>query len=533
MPELTRPSLDYPAVPLDELLHRAARRWPDRVAITPASQGGPRGGSPAGQGDGSVTFAELDAAADRAAWRIGRLAGGPGHRVAVTTALSADFAAAFFGILRSGNVAVTVNPLNRPEAAIATIARSGAVAAVLTAPLLAAVEAAADLAELASVSLASVSAASASAPAGSAEDAEPAAPTAGHPDDLACLHFTSGTTGSPKGVLLTHRNLIANAAQTATAHSLGPDAVSFIALPAYHLMHLNAAVYAGATQVLYGAPALAGRARVADSLAVATASGATHYYTLPVLLNMLAADPGLGQLEATGLRGMFCGGSALPAPTAVTLSARFGIPVLQGFGLAEASSMTHLDLPSAPRPGSAGVPASDTECRIVDVSTRAELAARQRGEVEVRGPQLMAGYADGSTGMTAGGWFATGDVGYVDDDGYLFLVDRLKDVFKCDNEMVLPSELERIVASHPGVRDCAVVDRPDPIRGAVPVALVVLSAADVALGSVAAAANARLAPFEQIADVLEVPEIPRTRIGKIDRRALRALASPEPALTGA
>jgi long-chain acyl-CoA synthetase len=98
--------------------------------------------------------------------------------------------------------------------------------------------------------------------------------------------------------------------------------------------------------------------------------------------------------------------------------------------------------------------------------------------------------------------------------------------------MVLPSELERVVAGHPGVRDCAVADRPDPIRGAVPVALVVLSAADVALGSIAAAANERLASFEQIADVLVVAEIPRTRIGKIDRRALRALASPEPALTG-
>ncbi len=354
------------------------------------------------------------------------------------------------------------------------------------------------------------------------------------PDDVACLHYTSGTTGEPKGVLLTHRNLVVNAMQTVQAHRLDATAVAFNGLPAYHLMHLNAAVCAGTTQYLYGAPALLGAAKVADSVREAERVGATHYYTLPVLLSMLAADPDLDRLSVDSVRGMYCGGSALPEPVARRLGDRFGIPVVQGFGLAEASSMTHLDRPDRPRPGSVGVPAADTGCRVVDVESRAPLGAGQVGEIQVRGPQLMAGYADGQPGVDADGWFSTGDVGRIDADGYLFLVDRLKDVFKCDNELVSPSELERVLATHPAVRDCAVVDRPDPLHGAVPVALLVLddlagTDPDELAGDVLGSATARLAAFQRIVSARVVDAVPRTPIGKIARRALREAYAVVPA----
>lgn len=504
--QTARPSIGYPAVPLDEILARAARQWPDRVAISAAA--------------GDMTFAELDRTASRAAAAALELAGGAGRRIAISTDLSADFAVAFYGIIRSGNVAVTLNPLRGAQAAATTITASGASAAVVGASLLGQLAPMAD-------SLPALVALSRDGSPGTRSLAElaaeaPQAPLpAGQPGNLACLHYTSGTTGNPKGVLLTHHNLVVNAAQTVQAHGLGPDAVSFNALPIYHLMHLNAAIYAGATQVLYGAPALRGQGRVADSLPEATRAGATHYYTLPMLLTLLARDPELPQLWASGLRGMFCGGSALPAPVARALSQQFGIPVLQGYGLAEASSMTHLDRTDRPRPGSAGVPAADTECRVVHVDTRAPLACGEPGEIEVRGPQIMAGYADGSPSLTADGWLPTGDVGRIDEEGHLFLTDRLKDVFKCGNELISPSELEQVIASHPAVRDCAVVDQSDPVRGAVPVALLVLDSPAVDTAEVIGYANDRLAAFQQIRAVRIVDVVPRTPIGKVARRQLR------------
>jgi long-chain acyl-CoA synthetase len=496
-----RAPLDYPAVPLGEILRDASKQWPSRVAIS--SRGG------------TVTFEELNAAADRFGAAIFGLAGGTGQRVAVATELSPAFAAAFYGIVRGGNVAVTLNPLHRPEAVARTIAASGAVLAIVTPTMYEQLSALpARLPRLITLtgdgSLQQIADATAPIPL-----------PVPRPDAIACVHFTSGTTGEPKAVQLTHRNLIANAAQTVQAHSLDTTSTSFNCLPAYHLMHLNAAVYAGATQVLFGTPALAGRGQVTDSVAEAVRIGATHYYTLPLLLARLAREPELATATAGALRGMFCGGSALAAPVAEALSAHFGIPVLQGFGLAEASSMTHLDRPDRPRPGSCGVPAADTECRVVDVDTRAPLPIGQAGEIEVRGPQIMAGYADGTPGVTPDGWLPTGDVGRIDGDGYLYLVDRLKDVFKCDNELVSPSELESVVAGHPAVRDCAVVDQFDALRGAVPIALVVVGDTGVDPDEIIRYANARLAGFQQIVTATFVTEIPRTPIGKIARRDLR------------
>ncbi|MEV0001602.1 class I adenylate-forming enzyme family protein [Micromonospora sp. NPDC050980] len=501
-----RASLDYPAIPVDGLLRDAARRWPDRIAIQ--------------DGATRLSFADLDATADRVAAAITRRVGGPGRRCAITTVLSPLFAGAFYGIARSGNVAVSVNPLHRPAAMVGTIAASGAALVLADPATLARLSPLADrLPPL--VPLAELTAPAADPVGGQATPPPPVGP-----DDVACLHYTSGTTGEPKGVLLTHRNLVVNALQTVQAHHLDTASVTFNGLPAYHLMHLNAAVCAGATQHLYGAPALRGAAGVTESVREAERVGATHYYTLPVLLAMLAADEGLDRLRVTSVRGMYCGGSALPAPVARRLSDHFGIPVVQGFGLAEASSMTHLDRPDRPRFGSVGVPAADTGCRVVDVTTRVPLGAGEVGEIQVRGPQLMAGYVDGASAVDADGWFSTGDVGRIDPEGYLYLVDRLKDVFKRDNELVSPSELEQVLGTHPAVRDCAVVDRPDPLHGAVPVALLVLDGSagpdhDEVAATVLAYANGRLAPFQRIVAARVVDAVPRTPVGKIARRVLR------------
>jgi long-chain acyl-CoA synthetase len=249
---------------------------------------------------------------------------------------------------------------------------------------------------------------------------------------------------------------------------------------------------------------------VSGSVRAASRHRVTHYYTLPMRLNLLAADPRLASLTLPSARGLLSGGSALPPGTAAALSSQFGVPVVQGYGLAEASPLTHFNSLAEPRPGSCGRPVAGTECRIV------------RGEVQVRGPQVMAGYlgVSGDDTVDGQGWLSTGDIGRLDSDGHLFLVDRLKDVFKCDNYLVSPGELEELLRRHPAVADCAVADRRDDIRGAVACGLVVLRS-QVDLGEIVRFVNTRVPHYMAVHALAAVEAIPRSPNGKISRRDVR------------
>ncbi|WP_331746479.1 acyl--CoA ligase (plasmid) [Streptomyces sp. NBC_00868] len=519
------PRFAYPQLPLDGLLRRAAERDPDGCAVRTASA--------------AATFAELDALTDRFAACVTHLAGGPGARIGVAGVLGPEFPAAYYGAMRGGGTAVLVNPLIR-EAGLVHVFTAAAVevafvpsatAEVLTKlrdrlPALRAVVVTdaddgvvpGDCVPLA-VALAVPSA------------AVPAGLTGPGPDlDAdACVQFTTGTTGRPRGVRLTHRNLVANAAQTAAAHHLDSRSVTLNHLPLYHTMHLNSAVFAGACQVLCADP------DPLASLALAARSGATHYYGLPARLQRLA-----GMLAGTGprpegvpagpeLTAVLSGGTALAPATAHALSSRLGVPVIQGYGMAELSPLSHCQSPGdGGHRGSVGRTVPGTECRIVHLVTRRPMDVYATGEVQVRGPQLMAGYLDGPDGSGAGpdGWFSTGDVGYLNEDGELFLVDRLGDVFKHDNELVSPTAVESVLAEDPRVADCVVVGWPDPVHGAVTWAGIVLRDPTApglldTLDSIVDGANRRLARFERIRRVEVVDAVPRTPVGKPERRALR------------
>ncbi|MGW7289900.1 class I adenylate-forming enzyme family protein, partial [Streptomyces sp. NPDC054847] len=348
-----------------------------------------------------------------------------------------------------------------------------------------------------------------------------------------CLQFTTGTTGRPKGVRLAHRNLVANAHQIALAHGLGPASVTLNHLPLFHVMHLNSAVCAGAAQVLCtdGDPLA--------SLTLAARTGATHYYGLPARLHRLAADPRLTAPAAVPalprLTAVMSGGTALAPAAARRLSRALGVPVVQGYGMAELSPLSHNQrLTDDPRPGAVGHPLPGTESRIVGLDSRRPAEPWTTGEVQVRGPQLMAGYLDDDepSRIDADGWFSTGDIGYQDTDGALFLVDRLGDVFKYDNELVSPTAVERIIADDPRVAECVVVGWPDAVHGAVVWAGIVLretprpphhaphAVLDV-LDAITEKANSRLAHFERIRRVEALETVPRTPTGKPRRTELR------------
>ncbi|KUN00433.1 AMP-dependent synthetase [Streptomyces yokosukanensis] len=528
----------HPDLPVDGLLRRAARRDPDGVAIRTATR--------------SVGFAELDAWADRIAGFLGRtLDEAAGARVGVAHVLDPVFAAAYYGTARSGATVVLVNPLISEDGlrhVFATAQVELALVPAATAGLLA--KARADLPALRAILV--TDAADGVVPDGTvslhqvldaapdqAPDRAPQRHTAApaDPGAVACVQFTTGTTGRPKGVLLTHRNLVANAKQIALAHRLSAGSVTLNHLPLYHVMHLNSGMYAGACQVLCQDP------DPVASLGVAAEAGATHYYGLPARLHALARDVRLAGAVHPGpqLTAVLSGGSALDPEAAATLHERLGVPVVQGYGMAELSPLTHSQQPDRHRPGTVGGVVPGTECRIVDLTTRRPVGAGVSGEVQVRGPQLMAGYLEGGheARIDADGWFSTGDVGRLDNDGTLRLVDRLTDVFKHDNEIVAPSRVEQILREDPRVADCIVADWPDTEHGAVVWAGVVLTDGaqdepraiagvrpglgilDV-LDSITTRANEHLALFERIRFAEAIETVPRTPTGKPQRRLVRA-----------
>lgn len=476
---------------IDQLLSRAAAAHPGRRAVVADTL--------------ELDYAALDTRVTSVAAALQGLTGA-GEVVAVASVLHPDFAVAYYAVARAGRTAAVVNPLLREEDLLHVLSLSGATVAVVDAALEERLAHVRDrLPALRTVLRIGA------LPEG---DGAPADPATG-PGDTAVLQFTSGTTGRPKAVRLSHRNVVVNAAQITDAHRLDGDTVALNHLPTYHPMHLNSAIAAGATQVLCAAP------EPYAALMTANRHGATILYSLPVRLARLAADPDLDSISVRTLRRIASGGSGLPVAAARRLSKRFSLPVFQGYGLAETSPLTHSDDPERPVHGSVGKPVAGTECRIVDIDSRAVLPAGSVGEVQLRGPQVMQGYLGGpdGTGLEPDGWLSTGDAGRIDEDGRLFLVDRLKDVFKCDNFLVAPSDVERVLLRRPGVRDAVVVELPDAEHGAVAGALVVLEDPST-LRDVIAAVNDELPYYQHIRDAVTLDAIPRSGNGKVQRRLL-------------
>lgn len=507
-----RPSLVYPVGRLDAMLTTAASSYPDRLAICSATR--------------ELRYRDFDRAVDRLA--AGLRSRFSGAAVALTSVLDPDFAVAYYAVARSGNRVVIVNPLLPAEVLTHVLGVSGAVMLFATPALAGRLAGVRDrLPRLADVLLIGPDAAAGQETLSRFVASSPAEPLGGTPavaeDDVAVVQFTSGTTGLPKGVLLSHRNVTVNAAQVAAAHHVTGSSVTFNYLPTFHPMHLNSAVCAGATQVLCDSR------DVVDSVRMANRYGATHYYSLPVRLARLAVDPRLAGLRFETVTVIASGGSALSARATTRLAEHFAVPVIQGYGLAETSPLTHSDDPRRPQLSSVGQPVADTECRVVDVDSGRVVSTGEMGEVQVRGPQMMVGYLHQDEPATdPDGWLATGDVGHLDEDGRLYLVDRIKDTFKCDNWLVAPSEIERVLERHPAVRECVVVDLPHEFSGAVAAAFVVLrpeaDAADrpALAAGISAFVNEAVASYQHLHHVAIVDEIPRSANGKIQRRDLRA-----------
>jgi acyl-CoA synthetase (AMP-forming)/AMP-acid ligase II len=463
----------------------------------------------------TTTYAELAAAVDRLAAGLHRAGLARGEVAAICMPNRAEFATVFLAVARLGAAATTVNP-NLTEAEMARqLGDAGAVVAFTTPELAERVRAAggARLREVFTVDRLP-------------EDASPPPEVAIDPArDVVALPYSSGTTGAPKGVMLSHRNLVAMQRQMEPVEGTRPDDVVIAVLPFFHIYGLSVilllTLYRGAALVVFP------RFEMEAFLAAVERHRVTRLPLVPPLILRLAGEPRLDDFDLGSVRTVISGAAPLAPDLAERLSARLGgCLVKQGYGMTELSPGGHMHPEDRPAPpNTVGLLHPSTECRLVDPLTGADAATGEPGEIWYRGPQVMLGYLgrpeETAAMITPDGWLRTGDVGRIDGDGQLMVVDRIKELIKYKGFQVAPAELEALLLTHPDVADAAVVPRPDAEAGEVPKAFVVRrpGAAVDAAGLEAFVAE-RVAGHKRVRAVEFVDEIPRSPSGKILRRVL-------------
>ena len=502
------PDVDIPSIALTEFVLEHSAAYGDKPALIDA---------PTGR---TYTHAQTAAAIAAAAGALARQGIGQGDVVALYAPNSPEYVIAFHAVAVLGAVCTTINPIYTVDELAFQLQHSGA-RALLAGPE--ALERGREAAGHSGVDAVGVIDDLLEGDPGDGPRTTPAGP-----DDLVALPYSSGTTGLPKGVMLTHRNLVANILQSTAQQPVTADDTLVGILPLFHIYGLtvvmNAVLRNGATLVTVP------RFDLEGYLGLVQEHRATKAHLVPPIVLALAKSPVVERYDLSSLTLVNSGAAPLSAEVQQAAAERIGCPVVQGYGMTESSPVTHVTPvdPARHRLGSIGPPVPNTECRIVDVANGDELGPGEEGEVCVRGPQVMRGYLDdpAATAATidADGWLHTGDVGRADDDGYVVLVDRVKELIKCNGYQVAPAELEAVLVAHPAVAEAAVVGRPDEAAGEVPKAFVALSGEATAEEIMAFVAE-RVAPYKRLRACEVIDEIPKSPSGKILRRVLNERGS--------
>lgn len=508
--------MKQPDVPLHEILRATAQEQPGRVAIVFE--------------DRSLTFADLDAESSRLSHGLRELGLQPGERLGLFLPNCPELEIGFYAASKLGAVACPLNSSYRDREIAYQLNDSGATILLAHGKLWPVIEGArphlTSVREIVLVGDDAPGLRSNITPYkdvvyGRPSDCPPVCVT---PSQLAALPYSSGTTGLPKGVMLSHRNLVSNHEQHVLATRMCADDSYIVYMPVSHIFGvalMGVAIRSGAKQILLERFDLEAVVRLIEE------HGVTWLFAVPPVLLALANAPGLGPSQFRTIKWALSGAAPLAPDVARSVESRLGVRVIQGYGSTEAGATHYSPLqPDRIKVESGGVPMADTEHRIVDLETGERvLGVGEVGEILVRGPQIMQGYwkAPQETAKALrGGWLYTGDVGRIDDEGYIYVVDRKKELIKWKSFSIAPAEIEAVLLEHPDVADCGVTGVADAEAGESPKAFVVPHpgrAIDV--DALAQFVAERVAGYKRVRSFEVVESIPRTPSGKILRRMLK------------
>jgi acyl-CoA synthetase (AMP-forming)/AMP-acid ligase II len=496
------PAPEIPDADFATRVLRHAERLADHPALVDAADGR------------TLTYGELAAGARSTAAALAARGFGPGDVLALYSPNLPEFAVTVLGAAMAGGTTTTANPLYTPSELAHQLRDSGARAVVTIPPFADRAREAARAAGL-NVVLGYDDLAGGD---------EPPDVAISH-DDVVLLPYSSGTTGLPKGVELTHGALLANLAQMEPMLTLGPQDTVLGVAPMFHCMGLvvvvSLALAQGATVVTMA------RFEFEPFLRAMQDHRVTASVIAPPIAHALAAHPIVDDFDLSALRWLGCGAAPLDARVEDVCAQRLGCIFGQGYGMTEATATVAVANVAAPEEvvrGTVGPLLPGNEARIVDIDTGADLGTDAEGELLIRGPSLMRGYRGRpeatATTIDADGWLHTGDVATIGDDGLLRITDRLKELIKVKGFQVAPAELEGLLCAHPSVADAAVVGIPDDAAGEVPKAFVV-ARGDVVPDALMAWVAERVAPYKRVRAVELIDQIPKLPSGKILRRVLR------------
>jgi long-chain acyl-CoA synthetase len=522
-------NLDYPEVPLHVLLRKSAELHPEKPAIAFLER--------------EITYAELDLFSDKFAAALTTLDVKKGGKVAVYLPNIPQFIIAYFGILKAGAVLTAISPMHKEREVTYQLNDSQAETIVTLDTLYPIAEKVWQKTKLKSVVVTNMEEYAKNPAASRTPQApnnysfqdlmktpvKPPSVNVNPQEDLAALQYTGGTTGTAKGAMLTHSNLVSNAVAFAAWIKGSSEDTFLVALPLFHIYGMTTSMTVPVS--LAAKMVLLPRFNPTAALETIQRHRVTVFCGVPTMYSVLLANPELNKFNLTSIRVCISGASPLPPQVQKKFMEITGGFLAEGYGLTEASPVTHCNpvdkTMRTVRVGSIGLPLPDTDARIVDVETGAKtLAPDETGELAVKGPQVMQGYwqkPEETRLVLRDGWLLTGDIARMDANGYFYITDRKKDLIKYKDYSVYPRELEDVLYEHPAVKLCAVIGKPTPIVGEIPKAFIVLKdGAQASESEIMGFVKEKVAPYKAVREVEFRQQLPISAAGKVLRRTLQA-----------
>jgi len=511
-PEGIPRTIKYPEVPLYRFLKDSTEKYPNKLAIDHEKD--------------QISYEKLDLLSNKLAAALRDLNVKKGSSVCIFLPNIPEFAISYYAILKAGGVVASANPLSKEMELEYTLSNSDSETIIAHESLYPVVENVQKRTNLKNTIIV-----------GEKQYpntylfrdlvtkyASQAFETKIQPkQDVAVIQCTGGTTGTPKGAMLTHYNLVSNAIMNAHWFNWSSNDVVLGVLPLCHswgACHMNSTIYVGATLTLIT------RFDPERILELVEKKKVTVWYGAATMFTVIVNHPAITKYDLSSLRCVKAGAAPIPNSTKRKWDSLTGVELILGYGLTEASPETHNSPQNRVKIGSVGIPIIDTDAKIVDIETGTkELPPSEVGELIVKGPQVMKGYKKGpreTKKALRDGWLYTGDIAKMDEEGYFYIVDRLKDTIKYKGYSVFPAEVENVLYTHPSIKECAVIGKPDPVAGEIPKAYVVMKEeATVTRDELIEYCRKRIASYKRIREVEFVAELPKSIAGKILKKSFK------------